>query len=686
MPAASVLIQTVNSAAARQQSAHYGSPIAGDLGDVSLAIMCRKGTKCDCARNTSSCDISLNTIGATGGYLGPAALLKSRTTELEAFKDLLKYDRDIIKLGGRRNLIQVSQCPGIGKTTMLGLLAQEFSRLLAESKESGQSADQGSIGCLVTYNGDHTASVLRDISVEAALCIRVLYGALACHSAQTGHKCENLVSFKEIPGKISTADLTCVINVQNTREVLWRWFGRHPIFLGIDEALKCKDGLEDEKLQCLMTAAGAFLDGLVKTEDASVVLSALSPRIFMNATIASSRAISDILVLPLESSYAVDTLGAIIEFLSPGLIVSDRVLAQVEATTGGHARAIVDAAIFIKNSPSFYKKLSSWENSRDMYFLLAEFLEKSPGKLASCPDPDVFDYLITNPPVMYGEKELILGADKAVSVDQLIYTGQVLVADVSPLKITVAPWALLSVLKNKATGFPSTQLLQRACALCCNENHVSSWFEGFCIYFIAEAMRRGGETVKDIVPHLDANSVIPHSISIEDVAGDSDSWLERFKQPLDDKSTDEERKLAQAKMVMDRVNEQRYKCAAAGYKCIILVMPPIFTALDAILVTQNKVIGIQIKTQIEGDKFLKKVSNVRAWLKRWQDAGCDLLGPDGLLMFMVGVDKAPAGLQLMANEKLVTSGELRTHFVDVFFRFGLTGGESKYRSSVAQTG
>jgi hypothetical protein len=104
-------------------------------------------------------------------------------------------------------------------------------------------------------------------------------------------------------------------------------------------------------------------------------------------------------------------------------------------------------------------------------------------------------------------------------------------------------------------------------------------------------------------------------------------------------------------------------------------MPPIFTALDAILVTQDKVVGIQIKSKINDDKLIKKVSNGRSWLKKWQEAGCDLLGPDGLVMYMVGVQMAPAGLQLMSNEKFVAAGQLRAHFQDVFFRFGLTGGE-----------
>ena len=40
------------------------------------------------------------------------------------------------------------------------------------------------------------------------------------------------------------------------------WLGDHPIFFRFDEALQCKNGTEEGslRLQCLLTAAGAFLD------------------------------------------------------------------------------------------------------------------------------------------------------------------------------------------------------------------------------------------------------------------------------------------------------------------------------------------------------------------------------------------------------------------------------------------
>ena len=658
-------------------SSHHGSPITGDLGDISLAMMCRKGADCDCAKSTSSCDISLNVIGATNGYLGAAALLESRSRELKAFSDLLQSDQRDIQALKRRNLIQVSQCPGIGKTTMLGLLAKEFSRLLAESQESGQVTDQGSIGCLVTYNGAITSQVLSGIDMQSALSLRILYGALACHSTRKGKKCENLLSFDETAKSSLKAYLTCRIDVPSTLAALWGWFGRRPIFVGIDEALMCKDGIESDKLESLMTAAGAFLDTSIDAERVSVVVSAFSPERFMNATIASSREIKNIVVLPLEKKYSVDILRKLLGNLSPGVNVPETVLLQLEELTGGHARAVGEVVDYIRDEISISNQLSTSANARDIFFPLAAYLETARAKLGSCTKPDVLEYLISRPPIMFGEKEFQLGENNLVSLDELIYTGQVLIASVSPVKITVAPWHFLSLLKKLAmTYFPSTLLLQQACKLSFDPNHDSSWFEGFCIYFIADAIRRGGETLKAVVPHLDADCGNPDSISIEDAAGGSESWLAKFNKPLEGKFTDDERKLAQANMVMDRVKELKCACAAARSKCVILVMPPIFTALHAILITQDKVVGIQIKSKIDDAKFMKKVSNVRLWLEKWQDAGCDLLGQEGQVMYMVGVQTAPAGLKLLPNEKIVTSGQLRAHFLDVFFRFGLTGGES----------
>jgi hypothetical protein len=218
--------------------------------------MCKLGTRCECAKTTSRFHSSLNVIGGTDGLLGADALMESRTQELNEYVGLLESDASSIS-GKRRSLVQLSQCPGIGKTTLLCLMANKFTGLLAKS---GQATGIEMIGSLVSYNGG-TSKVLHDIPMEAALCIRTIYGALACHSA-TGRKCDNLVNFNDMAKQIGKADLTCQIDVPNTRQMLWRWFGQRPIFIGIDEALKCQDGLEREKLQSLMTAAGAFLDGV----------------------------------------------------------------------------------------------------------------------------------------------------------------------------------------------------------------------------------------------------------------------------------------------------------------------------------------------------------------------------------------------------------------------------------------
>ena len=54
--------------------------------------------------------------------------------------------------------------------------------------------------------------------------------------------------------------------------LMWGWFGsRCPIFLGIDEALKCRDGTENEKLSLLMDALGKSLDFRLENPHAILV-------------------------------------------------------------------------------------------------------------------------------------------------------------------------------------------------------------------------------------------------------------------------------------------------------------------------------------------------------------------------------------------------------------------------------
>ncbi len=127
----------------------------------------------------------------------------------------------------------------------------------------------------VTNNGAYTASDLGDISMEATLCIRVLYWALACHWAQTARRCDNLVRFDLMARKISS--WTWRIDVQNTSEALWRWFRRRPIFVGIDVPdVQGWVRANAWQQRGLMTAAGDFLDHPVNKERACVVPSAVS--------------------------------------------------------------------------------------------------------------------------------------------------------------------------------------------------------------------------------------------------------------------------------------------------------------------------------------------------------------------------------------------------------------------------
>ena len=105
------------------------------------------------------------------------------------------------------------------------------------------------------------------------------------------------------------------------------------------------------------------------------------------------------------------------------------------------------------------------------------------------------------------------------------------------------------------------------------------------------------------------------------------------------------------------------------------MMPPCFPAVDAIVVARDKVIGVQIKTAIEQAQLEKQISELRTRLEDWKANGCDMLGPDGLLLYVIGVLGTFGAVELEGNEALVTAEQLREHFVDAFFRCGLTAGE-----------
>jgi hypothetical protein len=129
----------------------------------------------------------------------------------------------------------------------------------------------------------------------------------------------------------------------------------------------------------------------------------------------------------------------------------------------------------------------------------------------------------------------------------------------------------------------------------------------------------------------------------------------------------------QGKALLLQINT--IKQQQAGNKCTILVPPANFPSLDAVIIIRGTVIGVQIKSNIVVNSLTSRIVHVR---KTLADLGGDLLGPEGHLIYMIGIESAPAGLKLSRNEIVVTARQLRNHFLDVFFRFGLTGGESKY--------
>jgi hypothetical protein len=389
-----------------------------------LSIMCKMGKACSCAQQSSSFDSSLNVIGASFGLAGIDELRSSRSAELREFKSMVQADQvdRLSVVGSRRSLIQISQCPGIGKTTLLGLMARLYPEYLAETSAPKPKI----IGSLVTFNGNVMSSRLEGITVEAALCIRVMYGALVCHSADAGRQCSNLLPFATIANSAEAAYQMRIINVINTRQALWNWFGPHPIFVGIDEALKCNDGTENEKLKHLLTASGMFLDTDRDKPSCCVVLSALSPNTLLQASIESNRAIENILVFPVDHNAGVQMLRSRLSTLK--FSAHDDILDQFEALTVGHPRAIERVGSFLlrkmpHEDPSV---LNSWENARGkLYIQLVRYLaDGTSSALAACPEPDLVEYLISNPPIRYQRsKNNLLGKVD----DDFIFAGQVLV-------------------------------------------------------------------------------------------------------------------------------------------------------------------------------------------------------------------------------------------------------------------
>jgi hypothetical protein len=633
-------------------------------------IMCKKGTNCVCAQNSSRFDWSRNVIGAST-LTDIASLRNSRAAELQSFKLLVRKDqiaRSHWQQNIRRYFIQISQCPGIGKTTLLGQMAHLYQNCLVEDDTAAPMV----IGSLVTYNGNVMNGVLAHVSVETALCIRVLYGALACHSTggASGEPCSNILPFTNIVQSIRRAPLRFCISVAETISILRAWFGQRPIFVGIDEALKCQDGIEDasKKLSALLTASGKFLDVDRHAPTTCVVMSALSPESLLPASIASGRVIENILVLPLDCYAGVQILRSML--LKMDFTVSDDVLLQFEAMTVGHPRALERVGLFLIQ-PEYYSALGSWKKARGLFTTLALHLARGTNcALATRPAPSLLEYLISNPPVNYrGLHEQLLTR----SVDDLLSSGEVLVTKGQTL--TIAGWwlylSVLDVQENEIDRVmcPSTFLLfsaYRATKLVPKHKEPgdgdvpASLYEGFSLFFVAESIRRGGTALQAVAPFL-CGAGVCHGFPGNDIIIEKAS-------PLTGK--DAESNLSKAMAVMHQINTRKQ----IGSKCFILVMPASFPAFDAFIMIRGKVVGIQ-KKSIESKSLTTRINTVRTNLVKWKNAGCDLLGPEGFSIYMVGIDSAPAELTLSGNEVLVTAGELRKHFLDVFFRFGLTGGE-----------
>jgi hypothetical protein len=173
-----------------------------------------------------------------------------------------------------------------------------------------------------------------------------------------------------------------------------------------------------------------------------MTLSALSPKRFIQETIASSRKIENMMVFPVERIHGVKMLRIYSKQMKADLHVASEVLDQLEAIAGGHARAIGMVAKFI-TGPGMSKKLSSWDSARNLYFSLAIYLQSARSYLASCPEPKVLEYLISNPPLIFErDTKLYLEGGATQSIEESILTGHWFLTRGPPLQLTVASCAL----------------------------------------------------------------------------------------------------------------------------------------------------------------------------------------------------------------------------------------------------
>jgi hypothetical protein len=292
--------------------------------------------------------------------------------------------------------------------------------------------------------------------------------------------------------------------------------------------------------------------------------------------------------------------------------------------------------------------------------------------LASQPRPDLLEYVLSHPPVPFAPHSRIrFGSGKEVTIDDMIFSGQVLVTGQQTL--TIAGWWLLIEMRESKdlddiVKCPSTSLLRAAYRATKHpgDDLPASLFGGFCVFFVAEAMRRGGKTLRNVAPFFfqagrespgqDHYGMLGSDISIEQMAS---VRVDGLAQPME---------------VIDRV--KRLKSFQTGGKCTILIMPPGFPSLDAIIVGANKVVGLQFNSKVAQNSVETRINTLRQHLQDWKDKNCDILGPEGLIVYIIGLDVAP-DLQLSDNEHLVTAAQLRMHFLDVFFCFGLTSDEGK---------
>ena len=224
--------------------------------------------------------------------------------------------------------------------------------------------------------------------------------------------------------------------------------------------------------------------------------------------------------------------------------------------------------------------------------------------------------------------------------------------------LTIPSWSLLckivhgnsypiknSRAANSQDLFPFTSFLVDVCSATRTKSRgwlpsTSELWVGYSLFFVASALVRGGETLRKVIPFANCfDPYRPDQVIVQNVAPKSD--------------------------VMLLVNDLKNQSAAT-----ILVLQDHFPAFDAILIVQGMVIGLQVKSKLLPQKAKEKIETSLAKM-RTEGAKVGGINVDYIILY-IGDGVPPHDLRIESNTAIVTAGDLQQHFLDAFFRYGLS--------------